>query len=85
MFGIVEVRAREGAGYRLQKYFLHQSQVVFQTMEQPREGDIVLFSIRPERRTLALGMLPSAMDAEIFETVEQMQAASEKGGEGSAA
>ena len=58
----------------------HNLQVLFQTVEQPQEGDIVLFTVRPERRPLEPGMLPSATEAEIFESLEQQ---AEKGGEGS--
>jgi hypothetical protein len=83
LFGIVEVRTRESVGYRLEKYFLHQSQVIFQAVEEPHEGDIVLFTVRTERRPLEVGMLPSATEAEIFESLEQMKAAAQKGGEGS--
>jgi hypothetical protein len=79
LFGIVEVRIREGAGYRLEKYFLHQSQVIFQAVEQPQEGDVVRFAVRSSRRLSEPGMLPSATEAEIFESLEQLQA--EKGGQ----
>jgi hypothetical protein len=71
LFGIIEVRTREGAGYRFEKYFLHQSQVIYQTVEQPEAGDIVLFTVRGERRPLEVGMLPSATEAEIFAKTEQ--------------
>jgi cold shock CspA family protein len=88
-YGIVEVRTREGAGYRLDKYFLHQSAVDFLGVEEPQEGDVVRFSIRASRKKSA-DSLPCAVDAEIFASAEQMKTVDagrertvfEKGGEG---
>ncbi len=83
LFGVVEVRIREGVGYRFEKYFLTQSHVVYSAVEPPEEGCIVLFTPRTLGK-LRPGLLPTATEAEIFESLEQMKAViSEKGGEGS--
>ena len=69
-FGIIETKTPEGAGYRIERYFLHASQVVFQP-EEIREGQLVRFVVR--EREPKEGHLRYAGSVEIFGTSEQAQ------------
>ena len=72
-FGVIEVRVRMGAGWRLDKYFLHSSQIVFQTVEEIRSGCWARFEIR--NFETKPGQLPLAGNVEIFENQQQAQQA----------
>jgi hypothetical protein len=80
-FGIVEVKTRQDIGWRIDKYFLHASQIKFQTVEQIHESCWVRFELR--NRPAKPGLLPDAGSAEVFESLKELLD-SEKGSEGSA-
>jgi hypothetical protein len=75
--GLIEARIPEHGGYKIARYFLHCSQIVFEP-EQISKDQVVRFTTLD--RKPAPGKLPFAGDAEIYESLEQLQAA-EKGGE----
>ena len=77
-FGFIEVKTPDRVGYRITKYFLHASQIVIEP-EQIKVGQVVRFEVRKEEPQR--GPLPFAGEVEIYENMEQLQAA-EKGGEG---
>jgi cold shock CspA family protein len=80
-FGFIEVRIPEPIGIKIERYFLHHSRIVLEP-ETIHEGQSVRFVVRAQQPQP--GKLPYAGDAEIFESMEQLQDA-EKGSEGSAA
>jgi cold shock CspA family protein len=80
-FGVIQVKTRQDIGWRIDTFYLHASQIKFQTVEEIHEGCLVRFEFRNQRPKP--GLLPDAGSAEVFETLEQLQN-SEKGSEGSA-
>jgi hypothetical protein len=79
-YGFIETRVPEPIGIKIERYFLHSSQIVLEP-SIIHEGQIVRFLVR--ERQPEPGKLPYAGSAEIFETPERLQAA-EKGGQGGA-
>jgi len=80
-FGLVETKIEFGAGFKVERYFLHRSRIIFQPTEICKD-QIVRFVVLDKEPPA--GKLPFAAEAEIFESVAQMQADSEKGGQGGA-
>lgn len=72
LFGFVEVRTPFQAGYRVEKFFLHDNEVIIKP-EEIRAGQFVRFVIKSKRPKV--GPLPYAGEAEIYETMEQLQEA----------
>ena len=64
-FGIIETRTKEGAGYRLERFFLHRQQITFEPATGIHEGQLVRFVVRD--RQPEAGKLPYAGSAEIFD------------------
>ncbi len=81
-FGVVECREPWNGGFKLTKFFLHQSKIIF-IVGEPRLECFVRFEIdkRPMKKnplTSGRPALPEAFDAEVYPSREQ----AEKGGEG---
>src|SRR5260370_25683834 len=75
-FGIVECREPWNGGFKLTKYFLHQSKIIF-IVGEPRLDCFVRFEIdnRPKMKLLMSGKpaLPEAFAAEVYQTREQAE------------
>jgi cold shock CspA family protein len=64
-FGIIETRTKEGAGYRLERFFLHRQQIRFEPEAGIHEGQLVRFVVREGEPPA--GKLQVAGSAEIFD------------------
>jgi hypothetical protein len=80
LFGFIESRTPDRIGFRVQKYFLHSSEIQIEP-ELIQVGQFVRFIIKSKQPRS--GPLPFAGEVEVYENMEQLQAA-EKGGEGRA-
>lgn len=78
-FGFIEVPVREGGGTRIDRYFLHRTNIDYRTVEEPRIGNVVRFDVDPlidgDRRPAK--KFPLATNARVFETQEQADASQE--------
>jgi len=69
-YGFIETKTPEPIGIRIDRYFLHACRINLQPTSI-RVGQVVRFTGGTKRP----GKLPFADSAEIFETMEQLQAA----------
>lgn len=77
-FGIIECREPWNGGYKLTKFFLHRSKIIF-IVGEPQVDSFVRFEVgrpRPSKTgMMASGrpLLPEAFDAEVYPSREQAE------------
>jgi hypothetical protein len=83
-FGVVESREPWKGGFKLTKYFLHQSRIVFMT-EEPQLGSFVRFEVRDIETpglTTPSGreVLADAVNVEVYRSDHEQALIADKGG-----